>query len=457
MRKMQLTEGPVAPTILKMAGGMLFGFVAMSAFNAVDTYFVGKIGSTELAAMSFTFPVVMFLNSIALGLGVGISSVVSRAIGAGDHHKVQRLTTDGLMLAVLIVLVISIAGILTIRPLFALLGAGGKTLDLIYSYMLVWYIGTPFVVIPMAGNNAIRATGDTFTPSMIMMISVFVNVLLDPLLIFGPGPFPEMGITGAALATVIARFTSLCASLCILAFREKLILFERPAPQVVFTSWKQIVYVGVPAAIVQVINPLSLGVITRLLSRFGEYTVAGFGAASRVDMLVLIIPMSLSVVMAPFAGQNWGARNIGRIREGFRFAGILSVIWGGLVFLAFLFLARPIIKLFSYDPNIISAGASYLNIVSISYGFFALTTISGQIFSALNRPFHSAGITLTRAFVIYLPLALLGGRLWQENGIFSATLITNILGGILGFLYLSFFLKKQHRISRNNPQPDSES
>ena len=195
----------------------------MSAFNAVDTYFVGRLGAVPLAAMSYTFPVIMILGSISHGLGVGISSVVSRAIGSGDHHRVQRLTTDGLILAFMVVVVASLCGIMTIRPLFSLLGAREQTLKLIYQYMFIWYLGIPFVIVPMAGNNAIRATGDALTPSIVMIVAVVVNLGLDPILIFGLGPFPAMGISGAALATVLARFTTLPISLGILVFREKLI------------------------------------------------------------------------------------------------------------------------------------------------------------------------------------------------------------------------------------------
>ena len=445
MRKAILTDGPIASTLIKMAGGMIFGLAAMSAFNIVDTWFVSQLGKSELAAMSFIFPIVLLINSIALGLGIGISSVVSRAIGSGDHHKVQRLVTDGLLLAVSIVIVVSIFGILTIRPLFSLLGADGNTLDLINKYMIIWYIGIPFVVIPMAGNNAIRATGDTFTPSIIMIVAVIANLSLDPLFIFGIGPFPKLGISGAALATVIGRFITFTLSLSILGFREKLILLKRPKMHEVLDSWKHIVFVGVPAAIVQIINPLSLGVITRMLAGFSEDVVAGFGAASKVERFILLIPMALSTAMTPFTGQNWGAGKVSRIIKGIRFSGIVSVVWGIIMFVVMLFAARPLTGLFSSGKTVIDSGSSYLKIVSISYGFLGIITLVGHSFSALNKPFHSGVIVLTRAFIIYLPLAFLGSYILQETGIFAATLVTNILGGFIAFLYMIRFLKKKQK------------
>ena len=140
-RKAKLTEGSVGRTLVFVTLPMMVGIVGMVAFNLVDTFFVGRLGTLELAAMGFTFPVVMVVGSIARGLGVGVSSVVSRAIGQGDHHKVQRLTTDGLLLSVLIVLVFAVAGLLSIEPLFRMLGASEDILPLIKAYMRIWYFG----------------------------------------------------------------------------------------------------------------------------------------------------------------------------------------------------------------------------------------------------------------------------------------------------------------------------
>ncbi len=438
-----LLTGGVYRTILTMAGGMVFGLLAMSAFNATDTYFVGQLGAIDLAAMSYTFPVVMIINSVSLGLGTGLSSTVSRAIGKGNHHKVQRLTTDGLLLSVVIVALLAGAGLLTVHPLFRALGASGETLVRIEQYMRIWYIGTPFVIIPMAGNNVIRATGDTLTPSLIMIVSVVINIILDPLLIFGIGPFPQMGIAGAALATVFARFTTFLFSLYILSFREKLLIFERLRRKATLASWKEIAFVGVPAGLVQAINPLSLSIITRILSRYGDETVAGFGAAGRIEMLIMIVPMTLSTVLAPFTGQNWGAKNYERIRKAIRFTCTISIGWGLLIFTLFLFFAHPIVRVFNGNADIIQAGAAYLQIAGISYGFLGVLMLVSQSFNAMNKPLHGAFITLTKAFVLNVPLALLGSYLWGIRGVYSAAFIANTLSGILALLLVSSVMKKQ--------------
>jgi putative MATE family efflux protein len=212
-----LTEGPVGKSIIKLTFGMMIGMYAMVMFNLVDTFFIGQLGTTYLAAMSFTFPVVMIYSHIGLGLGVGASAVISRAIGNGDHENVQRLTTGALILGFSIAAIMIILGLTTIDPVFRALGAKGEILGYIKDYMFIWYIGVPFVVIPMMGNNAMRAAGNTAIPSIVMIVGMVVNGILDPILIFGLGPFPRMELKGAAIATVFARLTTFAVSLLFLS------------------------------------------------------------------------------------------------------------------------------------------------------------------------------------------------------------------------------------------------
>ncbi|GAI71534.1 unnamed protein product, partial [marine sediment metagenome] len=259
LKRARLTEGPVGKTLVRLTIPMIFGIVGIVAFNLVDTFFVGKLGTDELAALSFTFPVVLIINSLAHGLGIGASAVISRAIGEGDHHKVQRLTTDSLVLSVLLVAFFVVLGQLTINQIFRLLGATPEILPLIKQYMRIWYFGMIFVVVPMVGNNAIRATGDTKTPSIIMIVAVVFNFIFDPMLIFGIGPFPRLELAGAAIATVISRGITFLVALYVLYFRDKMLTFVKPKIRDIITSWKRILYIGLPNAGTRMVIPLAIG------------------------------------------------------------------------------------------------------------------------------------------------------------------------------------------------------
>lgn len=445
-KKAQLIEGPVAKILIKLTLPMILGILGMSAFNLADTYFVGQLGTRELAAMSFTFPVVMIISSLAHGLGIGVSAVVSRAIGEGDHKRVQRLTTDSLILSMLLVAGFVIIGFLTVTPLFRFLGATPDILPLITQYMLIWYPGMIAVVIPMVGNNAIRATGDTKTPSMIMLVAVFVNIILDPLLIFGIGPFPRLELAGAALATVFGRTITLCVALWILSYREKMITFRRPPVKIMLNSWKQILYIGLPAAGTNVLLPISAGIITKFVAVYGAEAVAGFGVATRVEMFALLVVMALSSVLGPFVGQNWGARKYERLMSGIIYSQQFSIGWGLVMFILLAIFGKTIASVFNADPFVISTAATYFWIVPLGYGAWGVLRLSTITLSVLNKPLHSALLMLMQAFLLYIPFAYLGSRMFGLQGIFSAAAVSYLIAAFVAYLWLKNFLKTDQQL-----------
>ena len=429
-KKAQLVEGPVAKSLFNMTLPMIVGTLGMVAFNLIDTFFVGQLGTQELAALSFTFPVVMVIASLAMGIGTGASAVISQAIGRGDHHKVKRLTTDSLILSMLLVTFFVLFGLLTIDPFFTLLGATPEIVSLISQYMVIWYPGVLFLVIPMVGNNAIRATGDTKTPSAIMLVAVFVNIILDPLLIFGIGPFPMLGLAGAAIATVVARAITLVVAIWVLYYRDGMITFELAPIKTVIDSWKSILYIGLPVAGTRVLYPVAMGIIIALISLHGHEAVAAFGVGTRIEFLALTVIFSLSTVIGPFVGQNWGARRYDRVKLGVKYSNVFSLIWGVAMFIVLALTARPIASLFNDDPQVISIIMLYLWIVPIGYALFGVFQISTTTLNVLHKPGHAAVLMIIQMFGLYIPLAYLGSYLFGLKGIFFAVVLAYSLTGI---------------------------
>lgn len=445
IKKARLIEGPVGKTLVNLTIPMFFAMIGMVAFNLVDTYFVGKLGTNELAALSFTFPVVLVINSIALGIGMGASAVISRAIGEGDHHRVQRLTTDGLTLAFLIVIVFVIIGLLTIDPLFTALGATAEILPLIRKYMSIWYYGMVFVVVPMVGNNAIRATGDSKTPSAIMMVAVTINFIMDPLLIFGIGPFPRLEIAGAALSTVLARFTTFTVALWVLGHREKMISFANLKFKEVLDSWRSILFIGVPIASARIIIPLSMGIITRIIAGYGPKAVAGFGVAYRIEFFGLAIIRALSSVFGPFIGQNLGAKKFGRVHLSIKLSKGFAVIWGALMFIILTLAARPIATIFNKDPQVVSTIILYLKIVPIAFGLQGIMHICNISLNVLHKPLQAAGLIFVQMFLLYIPLAYFGSKYFALKGLFYGIATAYAISGILSHFVLKKYLSNFER------------
>lgn len=439
--KNHLTQGPVAKKLISLTIPMVFGMLSMVVFSLVDTFFVSRLGTEELAAMGFTFPVVMFILSIALGFGVATSSIVSRAIGRGDYHQVRRLTTDSLIISLIVVIIFSLLGLFSMNWVFGLLGAKGKILILVKQYMYIWYLGAAFVVIPMVGNNAIRACGDTLFPSLIMVISTLINIILDPLMIFGLGGFPRWELKGAAIATVIARGAAMILSLLILHFKEKILDFTLPPIKVLIDSMRQFFYIGIPSAASRVIMPLSMAVIMRLVAGFGPSAVAAFGVALKIEMFVFLTVMALATALIPFIGQNWGANKFNRVKLALRKANNFSLLWGFGSFLVFLVLAIPLGNLFGKDIEVAKYISWYLWIIPISYGLRGSSFLVTSMLNAINKPLLAIGINLFRMFILYIPLALIGIRLAGLVGLFIGLCLANLAAGVFSINAGKFVLK----------------
>ena len=403
-----LTEGPVAGTLAKLSAPMLAGLFSLIAFNLADTYFVSQLGTRELAAMSFTFPVAIAMFGIAMGLGTAMTSSVSRAIGGGDAQGIRRLVTDGLMLAFVTVLVCAGVGMATIDPLFAAMGAEPDVLPLVREYMLIWYPGMVFLVIPMVCNASIRATGNTRFPALLMIISTGLNCLLDPILIFGLLGAPRLELKGAAIATVIARAITLLASLAIVHFKQRLLDLSRPRMGDVLNSWRQLARIAVPATATNIMQPLSIGIVTRMVAIHGADAVAAWGAGSRIAAFVLIPVFATCSGLVPFIGQNWGAERFDRVRLARRYAYRFVFVWGLAMLVVLSAAAEPIAHIFSADAGVVDRLVLYLWILPIGFAMVGVFSVAEETMNAIGKPLAASLQTLIHMFGFYLPLAAAG-------------------------------------------------
>lgn len=445
--KKNLTKGKVIPLLSGLTWPMILGMMGIVIFNLVDTYFIGKLGDDELAAIGFTFPVIMFFTSITIGLGIGVSSLVSRNYHTAPHIETVRYSVESLTLAILVVIIFIVTAFLTIEPLFRALGASESMIPLIRRYIEVWYWGVLFVVFPMVGNNIIRGAGDTFLPGMIMVGSAVVNAILDPILIFGYGPIPALGLRGAALATVFARSLSFVAVVWILVKKYKLIQRYKPSLRHVLSTWKKVLFIALPAGLSMLALPLSIGIITRLLAEYGKEAVAAFGVVSKVEMFGIMVINALASVIIIFAGQNWVARKYSRLLEGVKYSNIFSILWGTFLMIIALLFSNEIAGIFSDNPEIVSIAADYIRIVTFSYGFVGFLMVGVSTFNGINKPIPGLLLTLLRMPVLYVPLAYLGSAYFGLKGIFFSALISNVLAGITAFFWVRITIKKSiHRL-----------
>ena len=431
----KLTVGPVSGSILSMMLPMALGILVMIGNGLVDAYFIGQLGYAQLAAVSYAFPVWFVAAGIVMGLGTGTSSVLSRFIGAGDTKSVKQIATHSMILAVLAGAVVTAIGLLSIESLFGLLGANEETMPFVKSYMTIYYWGSLFLGIPFIGNSILRANGDAKTPSLLVAFSAIVNAVLDPILIFGWFGFPEMGVAGAALASVISTVAFLLASLWVLIFRDNLLTSIGHSLSSMISSWKQVLHVGLPAIASNLIAPVSSALVTALVSTYGQEAVAAYGLAGRIEALVIVLLMALGGATAPYVGQNYGAKKFDRLVDGFKFSARFALFYSIFCILLLYFISSTILGVFTDNEDVIRLAMIQLMICPWGYGFLGIASICNGSFNAFARPLPAMTISISRTLVIYVPLAYLLAYYFGFQGIHIAQVLANIFAGCVAIVW----------------------
>ncbi|MDD5704481.1 MAG: MATE family efflux transporter [Kiritimatiellae bacterium] len=416
---------------------MLAGTFAMTAYNLTDTWFVSRLGTLPLAAMGFTFPVVMLLTFVSRGIGTGVTALVSHAIGRHAHDEAARVVTHGIVLIMAVSLVMSVAGYLSIDFLFARSGADALTRPLVGEYMRTWYIGAVFMSLPVLGNGILISTGDSRGASLFMILGTILNAILDPIMIFGYFGVPAMGIRGAALATVIAQGVSTAWLILLLRRKHRLLVFRREGVGAYVVTAGRILRLGIPSVLSMILMPVSASVIMRLLSHFGSAAVAAAGAAGRIEMFAFVVPMALGISLTPFVSQNYGAGRMARIREAFGIGTRFALVYGAGIACLFFLGARWLAGLFSADPEVVASLVAYIRIISFGYGMMEVHRYCGFVLTGLHRPIQSALLNAIRIIVLLIPLSCVGAYLYGVRGVFLGRLVTDITVGFIGLAWVS--------------------
>jgi len=433
---LDLTQGPVGPGLFRLTAPMMIAVSSSIVVQMIETGFIGQLGTDQLAAVTFTFPVTMMLTSVALGISIGTSSVIARRVGARDWDAVRRLSSHGLGLVLVSLSLLSLIGMLTIRPTFSALGASGATLGHIETYLSIYYPGTVLFTVTMVAGSVMRATGEARIPGLVMTAGAIVNLALDPLLIFGLFGLPRLELAGAAVAMVISRLVMATVLAYYVVARQKLIVPLREWRTGLSVSVRDILHVGLPATATQLIGPVSAAIIVRLVAGHGEAVVAGFGVAGRIEAVAVMLLFALSGSIGPFVGQNWGAGARDRVEEGMRVAYRFCLAWGAFVCLGLWASGGLLVPLVDSNPVVIEVARYYLAVVPISYGLWGMLMMASAAFNSLGKPIPSTIMAATRMFVLNVPLAMLGNHWFGYLGIFVATAATNAITGLWAYAWL---------------------
>lgn len=428
--QIDLLKSPVGLTLKRMTIPMTYGMILLMTFNLIDTFFVGLLGTQPLAAISFTFPITFTIISLTIGLGIGTSAVIAKYLGSNDEVSAKNVATSSILLTGILVAFIAVLGFYYTDDIFILLGAEPSLLPLIHDYMDYWFLGCICLIGPMIGNAILRASGDTKTPSMIMGSAGLINAILDPMLIFGFGPIPAMGIKGAAIATLISWVFGLFLVLYLLAVKRDLIHKKIVSLSLFIQSSREVLRIGLPAAGANMLTPIAAAVLTAIVASYGESAVAAFGVGSRIESIACLVVLAMSMTLPPFISQNLGAGNMARVEEGYKTAIKFSLIWQLGIYIVLAISAPFIADVFSTEKEVADLIKLYIWILPLGYGLQGVIILTNSSFNALHKPMTALVLSLLRLFVFYVPLAYAGSELYGLVGFF--------VGGLLGNLLMAF-------------------
>lgn len=434
-------EGNIKRHIFILAIPTIIGHFSFVIFNFTDTFFVSKLGTDALAAMGYTLPIMLVVSAMSTGVAIGASSLVSRAKGSNNIEDMKRISSDGIILSLIIAFIFSVVGILTARPLFSALGAEGNVLELVIDYMTIWYVMLFAIVMPPVVDSCMRANADMIRPLIVMLICALVNTALDPLLIHGYWIFPEMGIKGAALATVIARSLGMIATLLFAHKIHGLISLKIKSIKEYFISWKEIMVLGIPSVGTKIMPQLLRALMTSLAAATtGSVGVAALAIGSRIESIALMAIYGMGSAFIPIIGQNFGAGKYDRVEETRKIMLRVAFYYSVIIIVLVIFLARPLSSIFTSDADVLNYSTYYLIIMLSSLAGLALRTWISQAFTTIGKPMFTLYINIIGVAVLMMPFALLGSYLFgfvgMLVGVAVSQLILGLISSLIGYKYL---------------------
>lgn len=437
-----LTQGSLFKHLVNLSVPTMGGMLAFTIFNLTDTYFVSKLGTEALAAMGFTFPVVMVIGALSSGMSLGAGSLLARAVGNKDLHKMHRILTDGILLSILSVMMFTVIGLLTMDPVFKMLGASDQSLPLIKEYMTVWYIGIIAVMMPPVSDSAMRAMGDMIRPLIVMLTCALLNLILDPIFIFGWFGLPAMGIRGAAIATVLSRIVGMVLTLSFVHFKYKLLDFKYKSIGELLTSWKSILAIGIPSTFVRLFPQLLRSMLTYLAAVVaGDIGVAAIAAGTRIESFGTIISMAVGTSIIPLVGQNFGAKAYGRVNTIKNMLVKTSIIYSLLLFVIVFPFAETIAGVFTSEIAVLELTKWYLWIML--FGAMGLNTYNwlSQSMNAIGKPIIVALLNVLGTLFILMPGAYIGSRYYGFKGMLFGLSTGQLILGIISVIVANYQIK----------------
>lgn len=435
-KMLELTSGNVNKGLIKLVIPMILANLLNIAYNIVDTIWIGQmVGTSGLGAIAVSFPIILILMAIASGITVAGNILIGQYFGANDKDSVLYISRVATTISVITAIVLALIGYIFAPPLMKFLNASDSIMEYSVSYFRISMIGFPFMFYYFLVSALLRGIGDTVRPLIFLAIASVLNIILDPLMIAGIGPFPAMGLDGAAYATAFSQFVSVAISMIYLKMKDSIV---RANPlRIVFNLKiiKLMLKIGMPFAAMQLIVSISWLFLNRLINGYGESASASVAVSMRVDSLSFLPLMALSAAIATMVAQNIGANRMDRVKEIYKSGCIMGICISTFMALFTILFPRLIVRMFTSDMSIFEYTRSYIYIVMPSIVMLSIMFATNGVINGAGKTFMLMFFNFIALIMIRVPTAYFLSSKIGITGIWSSMAIANFFSMTLSLIY----------------------
>ena len=422
-----LEEADVASALLKLGIPTMVGMLISALYNAIDAYFVGGLGMSQMGAVSVVFPIVQIIIGLGMMFGAGASSYISRLLGKGANEQADKTASTSLFSGLLVGTIIIIGIMVFLDPVLTALGSTETILPYARAYAKIYVTGSIINVFTVMMNNLLTAQGATKFTMIAMLTGSIANVILDPIMIYGM----DLGIEGAAIATVISLCINMALYIGYIAKKKGVLRFSVRNIAPSKTIYAEVLKIGIPVLLFQLLASTAMGSINTAAKPYGDFAVAAMGAVIRIMTVVTYVVFGFLKGFQPFAGYNYGAKKYKRLKKSIRLCMIWSTVFCIVAAIVLFIFADPIVSLFGTDIEMAGIAAKALRLNAVLFITFGFQMVYASLYLAIGKSLVGSVLSLSRQGIFFFPLVMvlphimgLTGVVWVQP---MADLLTTIL------------------------------
>lgn len=434
MNQTYMKEQPVMKLILSMALPMVISMMVNSLYNIVDSFFIAKISEDAMTALSLVYPVQNLINAVMIGFGIGINAVISFYLGAQEQEDADRAATQGMLHGTLHGIDFMILGIVVMKPFLQLFTENVAIIDCGVRYSRIAFLFATAISWQLVFEKTFQAVGRMVESMICMMSGAVINIILDPVLIFGLGPFSKMGIEGAALATGVGQTAAALFYLLLYVLRPLPVKYRKKYLKPDMSLWKRLYVIGIPASLNLALPSLLISVLNVILAAYGEIYVFILGVYYKLQTFLYLPANGIVQGMRPLLGYNYGAGEHERVQKIFKNGLVLVLLMMAAGTIICLAIPGQLMGLFTSNSTTLAAGSTALRVISLGFAASSVSVICSGSLEGLGKGMESLIISLCRYVLVILPLAFLASRELGAVGVWHGFWITELVTAVISYI-----------------------